>query len=349
MIKFFRKIRQKLLSENKFGKYLLYAIGEIILVVIGILIALQINTDTKQKEDRHFELMMLNNIRNDISEDIGFYEALYNRCKQMEIAANSLLESYGSSNDSLVLRLYPIMTMGISFESRNGAYEALKSTGLDKISNDTIRNNLTTMYDFGLPRLSRWLNDLEVYKEALVQDLEQELFAPEITTDDEGNRIIIQGVKEGDLLKDSRLLNLINIYRYRAQEQMTRLANAMPFLRTALTSLNSELKERYPKGQIKEEELESVGILGTATEGGWETDIDMLDVDQDGIYVIETTLMDGEVKFRANDKWEINWGGIMFPKGQGFRNGINISVKEGRYKISLNIKNGFYQFDKVDK
>src|SRR5210317_287504 len=44
MIKFFRKIRQKLLSENKFSKYLIYAIGEIILVVIGILIALQVNT-----------------------------------------------------------------------------------------------------------------------------------------------------------------------------------------------------------------------------------------------------------------------------------------------------------------
>lgn len=43
MIKFFRKIRQRLLTENKFSKYLLYAIGEIILVVIGILIAININ------------------------------------------------------------------------------------------------------------------------------------------------------------------------------------------------------------------------------------------------------------------------------------------------------------------
>ncbi len=43
MIKFFRKIRRNLLSDGKTGKYLKYAIGEIILVVIGILIALQIN------------------------------------------------------------------------------------------------------------------------------------------------------------------------------------------------------------------------------------------------------------------------------------------------------------------
>jgi len=44
MIKFFRKIRQNLLMENKTGKYFKYAIGEIVLVVIGILLALQINT-----------------------------------------------------------------------------------------------------------------------------------------------------------------------------------------------------------------------------------------------------------------------------------------------------------------
>ena len=52
MIKFFRKIRRKLLTENKISKYLLYAIGEIILVVIGILIALQVNN---WNEDRKFK------------------------------------------------------------------------------------------------------------------------------------------------------------------------------------------------------------------------------------------------------------------------------------------------------
>ena len=44
MLRFFRQIRQRLLTDNKFSKYLLYAVGEILLVVIGILIALQIDT-----------------------------------------------------------------------------------------------------------------------------------------------------------------------------------------------------------------------------------------------------------------------------------------------------------------
>jgi len=50
MIKFFRKIRQKLLSENRFSKYLIYAVGEILLVVIGILIAVQINNFNEQNK-----------------------------------------------------------------------------------------------------------------------------------------------------------------------------------------------------------------------------------------------------------------------------------------------------------
>ena len=50
MIKFFRKIRKSLLVENRFTKYLLYAIGEIVLVVIGILIALYINNNNEQKK-----------------------------------------------------------------------------------------------------------------------------------------------------------------------------------------------------------------------------------------------------------------------------------------------------------
>ena len=53
MIKFFRKIRQKLLAENKFSKYLLYAIGEIILVVVGILIALSINNWNENRKTEH--------------------------------------------------------------------------------------------------------------------------------------------------------------------------------------------------------------------------------------------------------------------------------------------------------
>ena len=69
MIKFFRKIRQKLLSENKFSKYLIYAIGEIILVVIGIMLALTINEWKNEKRIQSEEKATLQKLTQDLKSD----------------------------------------------------------------------------------------------------------------------------------------------------------------------------------------------------------------------------------------------------------------------------------------
>jgi len=74
MIKFFRQIRQNLLSQGKTGKYIKYAIGEIVLVVIGILIALQINNWNEYQKERVLEYSLLENISKNIVDDINQYE-----------------------------------------------------------------------------------------------------------------------------------------------------------------------------------------------------------------------------------------------------------------------------------
>ena len=78
MIKFFRKIRQNLLIQNKFSKYLLYAIGEIILVVIGILIALSINNSNELKKTRYAEKVYLKEIKSDLIQDTLFLSQIIN-------------------------------------------------------------------------------------------------------------------------------------------------------------------------------------------------------------------------------------------------------------------------------
>ncbi len=70
MIKFFRKIRKNLLSENKFSKYILYAIGEIVLVIIGILIALQINNKNEQRKSENKIVSILKEVQHDLGLDI---------------------------------------------------------------------------------------------------------------------------------------------------------------------------------------------------------------------------------------------------------------------------------------
>ena len=69
MIKFFRKIRQGLLSEGKTGKYLKYAIGEIVLVMIGILLALQVSNWNQEHKDRISERKLLENIHRDFIQN----------------------------------------------------------------------------------------------------------------------------------------------------------------------------------------------------------------------------------------------------------------------------------------
>jgi len=67
MIRLFRKIRHKLLSENSYGIYILYASGEIVLVVIGILFALQIDNWNENRSIRNAEQLLLGNLKLEIS------------------------------------------------------------------------------------------------------------------------------------------------------------------------------------------------------------------------------------------------------------------------------------------
>ena len=89
MIKFFRKIRQKLVTENKFSKYLIYAVGEIVLVVIGILIALQINNWNENQKKNKLKVLYKISLINDLSLDtLKLNELIIKNYGEMETLNN---------------------------------------------------------------------------------------------------------------------------------------------------------------------------------------------------------------------------------------------------------------------
>ena len=88
--------------------------------------------------------------------------------------------------------------------------------------------------------------------------------------------------------------------------------------------------------------IQSVGIIGDATPGGWGEDTDMRKND-DGTYSMIIGLTDGEVKFRANNAWDIDWGGDAFPSGTSVAKGSNIKVTAGLYLVTFD-PNGEYSF-----
>lgn len=93
-------------------------------------------------------------------------------------------------------------------------------------------------------------------------------------------------------------------------------------------------------------QIPSIGILGSAL-NGWDTDIDMQTTDGENYTLKGQDFSTGEVKFREDNSWNINWGNTDFPWGYGYRGGPNIPVPAGKYNVYFNRTRGNYYFEIV--
>ena len=149
MIKFFRSIRKDLMEKNKTGKYLKYAIGEIVLVVIGILIALSINNWNIEKNNRIEEVKILKNLRSDFEASIKELDEL-NKIRKSSLSCIktifSIIETktnpYSEKQlDSLVM----YASVPPTYNGQMGTLEMLFNSGkVNIISNDELKNLLIT-------------------------------------------------------------------------------------------------------------------------------------------------------------------------------------------------------------
>ena len=128
MIKFFRKIRQELLNKNKVGKYLLYAFGEIILVIIGILIALSLNKKAEQRQTQVKIEALFEDVLKELEFDINQSTDLINSYRIKDSLASLVLntdltiEDYANENSS---GLWRVSTSWASYDTSNRAYSLL--------------------------------------------------------------------------------------------------------------------------------------------------------------------------------------------------------------------------------
>lgn len=151
------------IGGNRITKYLLYAIGEIILLVIGIMIAVQINNWNELKQQKRLELQTLKEIRGSISANLAELNLLstqhQTQIKQFEHLVKHLEQDlpYHDSLETKMSAIFGWYTPLFDF----APYETLKTRGVELISNDTIKRNIIAVYEKVLYRITDGLEKFE--------------------------------------------------------------------------------------------------------------------------------------------------------------------------------------------
>ncbi|GAA0879142.1 hypothetical protein GCM10009119_21100 [Algoriphagus jejuensis] len=173
MLKLFRSIRKGLLSENKLSKYLVYALGEIILLVIGILIALAINNLNQDRIKEKNEQIYLLGLREEFQFSKAKLEELIAVNKANFEGAKQILEHSSSPTNDLDERdfsrlMYASLSMDIAFNPNNSLLtEMINSGNLKNISNPVLRILLTN-WIATLEDIERQERDLGIQRERVL-------------------------------------------------------------------------------------------------------------------------------------------------------------------------------------
>lgn len=187
-MRFFRKIRQKLFAENKFSKYLVYAIGEIILVVIGILIALAINNYNLERSLRDKEQVYLQGLKDEfqtsklkLQELIQVNRNNYKGAKKLvQLNANEA----ENSEEEFSKLMYGTFSFDISFNPNNSLLnEMINSGSLKDIQNRELRERLTNWFS-RLEDISRQEEDLGAQREKVLDIFQSDIYSLRTIMDD---------------------------------------------------------------------------------------------------------------------------------------------------------------------
>ena len=148
MIKFFRRIRRKLIDEESTKKYLLYAIGEILLVMIGILLALQVNNWNETRKQLAQERQLLERLQTEMQTNQHLIQEELNNLRSVSQSTRMLLDAIGTNPKSYSRDSINLMMNGLSFTPKyspnQGSLSSIISSGqITIISNESLNVKLT--------------------------------------------------------------------------------------------------------------------------------------------------------------------------------------------------------------
>lgn len=172
MLKFFRHIRKSILMENKTGKYFKYAIGEIVLVVIGILIALQVNSWNEKRKEQIKSNIFLSSLINDLKSDLVQLDSIFRfrlKREQDGILIYKEMDEASVDNKPIIDSLYAIVQdRNPTFFPTIGAYDGAKNSGtFENIKNEELKKRIRTLYERFYDRLIYNGEELDKRKEII--------------------------------------------------------------------------------------------------------------------------------------------------------------------------------------
>ncbi len=253
MIGFFRRIRKKLADDNKPLKYARYAIGEIVLVVVGILIALQVNTWNEHRKNKGVETKYLKNLIIDLAYDTTYFEdqiiLMKNAIKNQHVYISMSYEKQGTLDD--VIKLFSFFDVNTQhLVIQNPTYADVISTGnLNIFSNENVKKSLMLYYKL-YEEISENIKEYNLVSTEYMIEADRiapnatKFYAPKLFN----SEMYFEGEWEyinNPLSKEFLTLQLqISLYLERNQEHIEYYKTLKESARTLIQILQEELSEK---------------------------------------------------------------------------------------------------------
>ena len=246
MIKFFNKVRKGSLDENKLSKYLKYAVGEIILVMIGILLALQVNTWNTNRELKKEEQKILKSLHKEFGQNLNMLDTAYEFHLNRRHCIETIVEIDPKPISLDSLRTILLCTQrNYTYDAFQGIYNSVINSGkIELISNDLLKGKISGFQDL----LMDYQEDEDGTKEFAFQTLHKYVVSEGVLDNYNFFRKKVLLSKDEEIRTKEKYIKLINSDVFKSNLTllsgwMVSIFDEAPILREEMVSIINLLEE----------------------------------------------------------------------------------------------------------
>jgi hypothetical protein len=370
MIRFFRKIRQQLLANRRLRGYTLYAVGEILLVMVGILLALQVNTWNQQRKDEIDFKFALKQLHQELTIDILMTEGMIDAGRRKNQLIDELYLRPDSISNHKLIRSILALDFNIAYFQEEMVNTEFRKSLIQFNPQNEFQNELSALLlkymRYDLNQSNYILLEEETGFHQLLEDLQVVDFPMQVgesfdsyingqTPVDSSwiEYIVLRKNYESSSADNdvSKIRKLVTSEKFRLmlldrKSDVLSMILGLEFMVIQAGELLEKIDEYLPGLEVRHEHLEITGSADLFE--GWKSGLDMQPVDDIGlIWEIDVELPYSFIKFRTDKTWAFNWGNGYTGNNRLVFNGPNIEVEAGRYHIVVDLGKSTYSITPI--